>query len=162
MANKGKGNKNPVAKETATTIGDKLYFDLAQEDMEREIDIPGEAQHKTLEEKMDEKPDLSDLQSTIRSLFPEFTEDEMNELARIVMVARIAPDVFSDLIYLNTVSLLQKSDPLKPIDVTGTLTKVYGLFSVGLDGKGRIDQIELHGSAKEEKELEKLGRSLFE
>lgn len=152
----GKEKDNPVA------VGEEIYRELAQEAPEREIDVPEAIQSKSLTEKMDETPSLSDLQFTISRLFPEFDETEMNELAKIAMVARVAPDVFSDLIYLVTVSLIQKQDPEKQIDVIGTLAKVYAIMSIGLDGKGRIDQIELHGAAKEEKELERLGRSIFE
>lgn len=142
-----------------------LYEELSTEKPERQVELPEDGDKprgpKTLSEKEEETPNLSDFQSTLKSLFPEFDDDGMNSIAQAAMVARIAPDVFSDLIYLVTMSILEKQDPRKNVDVISTLTKVYAMMSIGLDGKGRIDQIELHGASKEEKELEKLGRELF-
>ncbi|MHA2070101.1 MAG: hypothetical protein ACXABY_37520 [Candidatus Thorarchaeota archaeon] len=144
------------------TAEEEMYEEMAELKPTRVIETDGDgAGPKTLEDKMSEAPDLSDLKYTIGRHFPEFTDTELNTLAGIAMVARVAPDAFVDLIYINVVNILQKHRPEEEIDVIGTMTKVYSIFSIGLDGKGRVDQIELHGTAREEKELEKLSRELF-
>lgn len=135
------------------TIEAEKEVELSEEEMESDGTKP-----KSLAEKFDEKPDLSDLQSAIHNLFPStLGDDVINKL----MIARIAPDVFIPLLRLLVVEEIQKSDPGKSINVASTVAKMYTLLSIGLDGKGRIDHIELAGASKETEELEKLGKGLF-
>lgn len=140
----------------------KAFDELAIEAPERVVEPLEEGEDKTtaksMAEKGEETPDLSDMQSAIAKLFPEGLGDD---IANKVMIARIAPDVFIPLLRLMVVEEIMKSDPKKPISVVSTMAKIYTLLSIGLDGKGRIDHIELAGASKETEELEKLGKGLF-
>lgn len=141
-----------------------LYNELATEAPEREIELLDEekegdkAKRKSLAEKMEEGTDLTDMQSAVRDLFPSGLGDDV---ANAVMVGRVAPDVFISALRLMTVQDIMESDPDKSINVVKTMMKNYVLLSIGLDGKGRIDLIELAGASKETEELEKLGKGLF-
>lgn len=149
----GKKKGNPV-----TTKKDDMYLALVEEKPEREVELIAEEKVKTLAEKEDELPSLTDMQAVLKRLFPDFLGDQTSNAA---MVGRIAPDVFLSLLHLMTVEDILKTDPREKISVVTTLLKNYVLLSIGLDGKGRIDQIELAGASKESEELEKLGKELF-
>ena len=142
----------------------KAFEDLAVQDPEREVETLGdndfeeEDEPKSLADKLDESSDLTDMQSAIARLFP---ADLGNAVINKVMVARIAPDVFIPLLKMLVNEEIVKSDPTKPISVATIVAKIYTLLSIGLDGKGRIDHIELAGASKETEELEGLGKSLF-
>lgn len=141
----------------------EIYEELATEEPERKIDLFDEieedgANPKSLSEKVGEAPELSDLQAAIARLFP---EDLGDEVINKVMVARVAPDVFIPLLKMLVNEEIIKSDPQKPISVATTVAKLYTLLSIGLDGKGRIDHIELAGASKEQDELKELGKGLF-
>jgi len=142
---------------------DTLYEELATEAPEREVGVldeesGGETKRKSLAEKLEETSELTDMQSAVASLFP---GELGNDVANKTMIGRIAPDVFISALKLMTIQDLTESDPDKPINVVRTMMKNYVLLSIGLDGKGRIDLIELAGANKETEELEKLGKGLF-
>lgn len=90
--------------------------------------------------------DLSDVQSALLKLFPKSETDESHNLA---MIGRIAPEVFLPALKLKTVNDLMKLPPGASIDVVTTLLNNYYTMSIGLDGKGRFDMIELVGAGKE-------------
>lgn len=113
---------------------------------------------RTLDEKSEEPSDLTDMQTAIKQLFP---SDLGDEIVNKVMVARIAPDVFIPLLKMLVNEEIAKTDPSKKISVASTVAKIYTLLSIGLDGKGRIDHIELTGASKEVEDLEKLSKGLF-
>ena len=135
--------------------GRGLYGKMATKAPERKVEKEGEP--KTLEEKEKESPDLSDLQTALRRLFPELGDDIDNAL----MFARIAPDMFIALIRILVNSAIKRMNPRKPLDVAKKATLFYVLASIGLDGKGRIDTIETTGSVKEAEELAELTKGLI-
>jgi len=151
-------------KEEEQGATDKMYNRLATIAPEKEVELPDEgeekdeAKHKSLAEKLEEGTDLTDMQAAIANLFPGGLG---GRIYNALMIARIAPNVFMPLLKLLVNEEIKKSDPHKTISVASTLAKVYTLLSIGLDGKGRIDHIELAGASKETEELEKLGKGLF-
>lgn len=157
-----------VVKERHEDEGDEIaegphsYEELAKiaplrEDME-EPAIKGEdGEARSLSDAVDLMPDLSDMQTAAMALFPkELGDTAGNKL----MVGRIAPDAFLDLIGMRVNNRLMTSDPTKEIDFDRILTEEYVLASIGLDGKGRIDYAELVGAAREQKELKDRFREL--
>lgn len=123
-----------------------------------EIEEPGGRTPKTLGEKSDEISELTDMQTAIKQLFPGGLG---SDIYNALMIARIAPDVFIPLLRLIVVSEVMRSPADKPINVVDIMSKIYTLLSIGLDGKGRIDHIELAGASKDTEELEGLGKRLF-
>jgi len=140
----------------------KAFDELATEEAERKVepleDEGNGTEAKSLTEKLDEAPELSDMQTAIRQLFP---GELGGKIYNALMIARVAPDVFIPLLKLLVNEEIKRSNYKKPVSVASTLAKVYTLLSIGLDGKGRIDHIELAGASKETEELEKLGKGLF-
>lgn len=133
---------------------DDMFSQLATEEPESalEIDVP---HTKTLEEQEAENPHLSDLQAVIRMRFPDYGNVVENGL----MMARISPDVFKALLRLKVNAEIKKQDPSKPVDVTAIALKSYTQMTIGLDGKGGIDLIELAGVAND-KEIAELSKNL--
>jgi len=152
-----------VNEETEERKGaDKMFEELSIKAPERKVELEedgeGKVEYKTLAEKMEETSDLSDMQIAIANLFP---GDLGGKIYNALMIARVAPDVFMPLLKLLVNEEIKKSDPHQNINVASIVAKVYTLLSIGLDGKGRIDHIELAGASKETEELEKLGKGLF-
>ncbi len=106
-------------------------------------------------------PNLSDLQTTLGRLFPQFPYKILDDVVQSIMVARVAPDMFLDAMRLTVNSVVMEMDYLGlEINVISVIQMVYAAFTIGLDGKGRIDILEVAGAAKETEELEKLSRQL--
>tara|TARA_Y100000310_G_scaffold164294_1_gene164121 strand:+ start:4387 stop:4839 length:453 start_codon:yes stop_codon:yes gene_type:complete len=141
---------------------DETYNKLAIKTEEREIESPEEEadenEASSLTQRENELSDLSDMQTAIKQLFP---GDLGGQILNSLMIARVAPDVFIPLLKLLVNAEVRKSDHHKPIHVAFILSKIYTLLSIGLEGKGRFDHIELAGASKETEELEKLGKGLF-
>ena len=135
-----------------------LYDKLAEENPAREV-LGGEVkEEKTLAEKEDNYEDLSDLQTSLAKLFPGALG---NTITNKLMVARVDPAVFMDLLYLMVESDVFTTSEDIPIDVAQMVLKNYTLLTIGLDGKGRIDQIELAGASKSDEELSGMGKGAF-
>ena len=127
---------------------------------EREVDVGEGEEHKSLAEKEAESPNLTDLQTSLKRLFPKFQDIEIDKIAQASMVARIFPDTYMPLLRMTVISLLEKHAPTEDIDIIGTISLVNAAMSIGLDGKGRIDALELAGSAKDSEEIERLSKGL--
>lgn len=134
---------------------ESVYEELAQEEAERVVDDVGMPQHKTLEEQEISGQHLSDLQAVIKMRFPDYG----NVIDNGLMMARISPDIFKALLRLKINAEVRKCDPYKPVDVTGISMKTYTQMTIGLDGKGGVDLIELAGVAND-KEIANLSKSL--
>ena len=132
-----------------------IYDDMVTEAPEREVDVEDD-DHRSMEEREDEAPNLSDLQTTIRKLFPALG----NNIDQAIMVARVAPDMFIPLMRILVNAAIKRMNPYKPLNVAETASLYYVLTSIGLDGKGRIDTIELAGSAKEADDLASLMKGM--
>ena len=145
----------PVLKTDSSLKSVDVYEKMSEELPEREIDIDIK-EPRSLEDAEADLSNVSDLQATLQRLFPKFDNDDINSLAQVAMVSRIAPDIFLDQLWLTVVSILEKNDPRDKIDVMSTVNLVYYALSIGIDGKGRIDGIELQGSSKESAEFDSL------
>lgn len=146
------------AKEKEGKLG--LYDQLSHQDAERDIALPKDEEddgNATLADRWD-SASLSDMQFTGSKLFPEMIGDSISNK---IQIARIAPEIFISVLRLQTVEDIMQTPSDKPISVVQTMIKNYILLSIGLDGKGRIDLLELAGSSRETEELEKLGKGLF-
>lgn len=126
---------------------------ISREDPPREVDIPEENAPvaQTLEERMANDGELTDMQAILLQLFPKGIDPK----AAAVMVSRMHPDVFLPWMDIMSSNEFMSSDPTKPIDVAAIHMKWYVLGSIALDGKGRIDALELGGATRETKMLEK-------
>ncbi len=151
-----------------TPDGDTLYSDMATEEPERDIEITlpkgnGGGSARSLSD-AENSPNTTDLQITLQYLFPDFKGTILGKVAqavRSVMFARISPDVFLHMIYLTVTSVVEQMDADgEDIDVQAIINMVYTAFSIGLEGKGRIEASQVYGAAKENSELEKVAQGL--
>lgn len=129
------------------------YAVLSRYDQPREVEIPEETslRAQTLEERMADDGDLTDMQAILLQLFPKGIDPK----AAAVMVSRMHPDVFLPWMDIMSSNEFMSCDPTKPIDVAAIHMKWYVLGSIALDGKGRIDALELGGATRESKMIEK-------
>ena len=150
MAKKIDISEEPI--ESALPVDpEEAYEQLSTEEPVLAVTLPREGAPKTLEERMAEELDMSDMQAVLLRLFPPQTDPSASN----VMVSRVHPDVFLPWIDIMATSEFMAQDPQKPINVAAIRMKWYALASIGLDGKGRIDALELGGAARDTKLLEK-------
>ncbi|KKN79350.1 hypothetical protein LCGC14_0341320 [marine sediment metagenome] len=135
------------------------YEQLVTQEGERGDGIEESGAPPSLSEAEDEKEDKSDLQTAMRVLLPTYKNPRINELLKSAMVGRIFPDNFIDKHFLITASLIEEIDPEDDVDVVGIISQVQDGLSIGYEGKGRIDILEIAGVAHEE-EMEKLSKEL--
>ena len=121
-----------------------------------------DAPRKSRSEQEAESADLSDYKVTIRTLFPQFTNAIINKVAKAGMVARIAPEVFLDQMYLTVTDVCEMWDEERDgeLDVQEIINLVYFALSIGIDGKGRVDIIQVSANSTETKESSSLGSAL--
>jgi hypothetical protein len=147
---------------------EKLFANSIVEEGARPVELEDEGvEHKSRSEEESESPDISDLKSTINKLFPTIPQEIVSKLMRFTlqtaMIARIAPDVFLDLMYLNVTDMIEDWETTKgsgSVEVQACINLVYYLLSVGIDGKGRVDIIQVSANATETKESSNFGASM--
>lgn len=127
------------------------YLKLVQEEALRPEVHPeeqksgGDGGSGTLGDAMSMVEDMTDLQFAMSRMFPTKIDGAS------AMMARIDPHVYIPMLHIVSINEIMMSDPEKPIDVDGIWMKNNTIFSIGLDGRGRIDTAELVGAAREEK-----------
>ncbi len=99
-------------------------------------------------------PNDSDLQTTLKMLFPTFTEPEIQGIAQVIMLGRVFPDNFSRKIYLIVCAISKTNRNYKDFNVILTMMKIEGLAQIGLEGKGRVEAVIVSGNTKDQAEQE--------
>jgi hypothetical protein len=135
------------------------YEELVAEESVREVDYGEIGGQKSLSEAEEETEQKSDLQTAMRALLPIYPNKRINSLLQSAMVSRIFPDNYIDKHFLLTASLIEEHEPEDDVDVVGIISLMQDGLSIGYEGKGRIDILEIAGVAHEE-EMEKLSKDL--
>lgn len=153
--------KEPQEEEKPTTaLANKpvdLFNQLAEMEPIREPElINGDLEEQSLEQAERFSPNLTDFQTLIKHLRPDFGHPVYNAM----MSGRVSPDVFKRLLRLLVNSEIKHSPPGKRINVEMCTAKIYTLLSIGLDGKGIIDLLEGYGGTKSDAELDKISKGL--
>ena len=142
---------------------EELFKGSIQQEGAREVAVSDDdTPRKSRSEQEAESPDTSDFKITIRTLFPTFSNAIINRVAKAGMVARIAPEVFLDQMYLTVTDVCEMWDEERDgeLDVQEIINLVYFALSIGIDGKGRVDVIQVSANTSETKESSTLGSSL--
>jgi len=145
---------------------DEFFDKVSTEESEREveIDLPkgnGSSGGAVSLEEAENSPNTTDMQAVLQRLFPKFKDKYIDEIASVIMVADIAPDVFLDMIYLTVTDIVEEMDADgEDISVQAIINKIYAVFSIGRERRGRIDSIQLAGAAREAAELENVAKGL--
>jgi len=118
--------------------------------------------HKSRAESDEESTNISDIKYTFNKLYPRFTVAALDKVAKTAAVARIATDVFLDQMYLTVTDTVQmwNEDEDGELDVQEIINLCYWLLSIGIDGKGRVDIIQVSANATESKDSSSLGSAL--
>jgi hypothetical protein len=146
-----------------TTEQDDAYNALALQKDVRDVDLPPgdepeDGVSKSFSQMEEEYSDATDMQAVLFRLFPKQQSREEN----LAMVSRIHPDVFLPFIDILATSEVMRQPDNANIDVAAIRLRTYALLSIGLDGRGRIDALELGGAARDSKNTEKqFGRDLI-
>ena len=146
---------------------EELFQGTATEEGSREVEIVEEGVHKSRAESDSESPDISDYKSTLNKLFPKIPSGIVSELMQFTlqtaMVARISTDLFLDLMYLNITAIIENwelTHGSDSVEVQSCINLVLYLLSIGVDGKGRVDIVQVSANATETKESSNLGSVL--
>jgi hypothetical protein len=129
------------------------------EEPEQELELEEAEGDQTLSEAEEEAPHDSDLKAVLRYLHPKYKDKRLNELLQSAMASRIFPDNFLDKNYLLVMSLIEEKEGDNDIDVVGIISMVQDGTSIGYEGRGRVEDLEVAGVAHEE-ELERLSKDL--
>ena len=101
-----------------------------------------------------------DMEDVIKEyLHPKYKNKRLNELLQSAMASRIFPDNFLDKNYLIVMSLIEEQEGDDDIDVVGIISMVQDGTSIGYEGRGRVEDLEVAGVAHEQ-EMEKLSKEL--
>ena len=131
------------------------------EEPEREIPYDTPDAGTTLSEEEEGAQHLSDLQAVLRSLHIRYKDEKLNEYAQSVASSRVFPDNFWAKHRLIVTALVEEyaEDDKKDLDIVSIVSSVQDALSIGFEGRGRIEDLEVAGIAHEE-ELEKLSKDL--
>ncbi len=135
------------------------YEDLANEEPERDIGLDESDMPKSLAEMEEDTEQKTDIQAILKVLTPKFSSKSLNDVLQPAMVSRIFPDNLLDKMKLLVLRELQLSQPTATIDIISVISNVQDALSIGYEGKGIIDRLEIAGVAHEE-EMEKLTKEL--
>ena len=145
---------------------DELFKGAITENGARAVEEEDVVPHKSRSESEAESGDTSDLKAGLNRMFPRIPDEIIMTAARFAlqaaMVARIAPDVFLDDMYLTVTDIVEmwESKNEDTLDVQEIINLVYFLLSIGLDGKGRVDIIQMLANNTESSESSSLGSAL--
>ena len=135
-----------------------LSAPVLTEEPEQMLDVE-DFEGQSLTEAEEEAPHQSDIQSVLKYLHPKYKNKRLNELLQSAMASRIFPDNFLDKNYLIVMSLIEEQEGDDDIDVVGIISMVQDGTSIGYEGRGRVEDLEVAGVAHEQ-EMEKLSKEL--
>ncbi len=136
------------------SIGEPVVLEEPEQEMELD-----EGGMQTLAEAEEEAPHQTDLQAVLKYLHPKYKDKRLNELLQSAMSSRIFPDNFLDKNYLLVMILIEEKEGEEDIDIVGIISMVQDATSIGYEGRGRVEDLEVAGVAHEE-ELEQISKEL--
>jgi hypothetical protein len=130
------------------------------EEPEQELELGEAGSVQTLAEAEEEAPHQTDLQAVLKYLHPKYKDVRLNELLQSAMSSRVFPDNFWAKHRLIVTSLVEEyAEDGKDVDLIGIISMSQDALSIGFEGRGRVEDLEVAGVAHEE-ELERLSKEL--
>jgi hypothetical protein len=135
---------------------DDIFSRMVTEEPDRteELDNSEVPNYASASQMENSSPNDSDLESTLKRLFPSFEEEEIKSISQVIMLGRVFPDNFSTKIYVIVVAIAKNHRHDPKFNVILTMQKVEGLCQIGLDGKGRVEAVIVSGNTREQAEME--------
>ena len=127
----------------------------------RKVDIPEQRRGRSMNEAESDIGEATDLQASLKRLFPKFSIQAINTAASAVMVGRVLPETMLDRIHLTVTAIVEDWDEEKggACPIMQIINMVTTAFEIGVDSKGRLDVVELHNATSNE-DLEKLANKI--
>jgi hypothetical protein len=151
---------NPKDNEQEEKIEQTKYEDLVTEESEREVEDDTANEPRTVTEAGEDTPQKSDIQAILQGLTPKFKYPRINDIAQSAMVSRIFPDNLLDKQKLAVLALLEEYDEDdSEVPVIDIIMNMQDAMSIGYEGRGIADRMEMAGVAHEE-EMKKLADGL--
>ncbi len=136
-----------LQEEPSLRQSDKAFDKLSAVEPERDVliddDDEGLGGHRSLSERMKESPNLTDIQSLDKGMFPDLGYNHLNFL----MVSRVFPDTYNPLQSILVKDLLMNNPDLS---VAEAIALVHTSESIAIDGEGRIDKLALGGAVHDD------------
>jgi len=124
-----------------------IYEDMTMSDPQRDVEMPdeieGDGHVPTLTEQLQQGSDLSETKVAMQHLFP---ANLGNTITNKIMVGRIAPEQYMPMQMVIVTDKFMAADPTGNFSVADAVLEANILLGIGLDGKGRVDEIELVGA----------------
>lgn len=138
----------------------ELGLPVITDDEELDIGLEENEDIKTLSEAEEEAPHQTDLQAVLKYLHPKYKDKRLDELLQSAMSSRIFPDNFWAKHRLIVTALVEEyAEDGVDIDIMSIISMTQDALSIGYEGRGRVEDLEVAGVAHEE-EMEKLSREL--
>jgi hypothetical protein len=140
----------------AEKSGEDIFNQLAKEEPLRTDEIDessynGGGGDRTLDDYERESPNLTDLQSLIKTLSPDFQDDLYNVLA----MAKLAPEKARPLLKLLVNDEMRRNRG-KSRSIVRIATNIYVAITLAIDGKHTVDILEAYGSRSSGNEIDTL------
>ena len=138
-----------------------IYEDMVTEEEARDVEMPeieaNDGHVPTLTEQIQQGSDLSETKVAMQHLFP---ANLGNNITNKIMVGRIAPEQYMPMQMVIVTDKFMAADPSGNFSVADAVLEANILLGIGLDGKGRVDEIELVGAqnARDDMEADRDGR----
>lgn len=136
------------------------YEDLVTEEPENELDLDDYDAPRSVTETEEDAPQTTDIKYIIDKLSPKSKFQRVNDLAQPAMVSRVFPDNLLDKMKLMVYSLIiEHEEEDSELPFADYVFNTQDMVSIGYEGRGIIDRLELAGVAREE-EMEKALKDL--
>lgn len=141
-------------------MGSQLDLPVVTEEPEQALALEDYEGTKTLAEAEEEAPHITDLQAVLKYLHPKYKDKRLNELLQSAMSSRVFPDNFWAKHRLLVTALVEEyAGDGEDVDVLGIISMSQDALSIGFEGRGRVEDLEVAGVAHEQ-EMEKLSKDL--
>ena len=147
-------NKDEQEESLVDTIDAPVVLDEPEQELDLEVGLGG-----SLSEAEEGTSHQTDLQAVLRNLNPKYPSKRQNDLFVPITSSRVFPDNFLDLNYLLVMSQIEECEGDPDIDILSIITMTQVATSIGYEGRGRVEALEVAGVAHEQ-EMEKLSKEL--
>lgn len=157
MVEEENGDLNEIEDEG---VSPSNYEDLVTEEPELEVDLEDYEAPRGVNDVEQDMSQLSDLKAVLKAISPKFENERVNQLTQPAMVSRIFPDNVLDKNKLIVLNLIEEDEDLGgDIPLIDYIMNVQDALSIGYEGRGIVERLEIAGVAHEE-EMEKLAKDL--
>jgi hypothetical protein len=154
MEDENELNSQESDDDESLTIDDLEVIDEPEREVPESVGISG-----NLSEAEEGAKNVSDIQSILGFLHHQYKDKNLNEILQSAASGRTYPENVLDKNYGIVMSRIYDKDPFQPFDVFGLISIVQDGVSRGIEGRQRVEDLELAGVSND-KELEELSKKM--